>query len=286
MRHTNRVLITALAVLLLLTLLPAAPAEAGQRHHRSHISIRIDPFWWGWGHAWGYYYGPYYPRRYYPVAEALTTRDVGAVDLNVRPKKADVYIDGELAGKADRFDGFPGYLWLDAGDHQLVLVLDGYQTVAKTIEVRGGSLTDLRVRLESGESTPASDYTVERSSRRSSTTAAPAPYSRGEREAIEGRARHRREGRGSQPPAPLDARAESARLKVEVTPGDASVYLDGRFLGTVADLQRLHSGILVDPGEHTLSAVRPGYEESELEFEAVASEEVVLRIDLQPEVVD
>lgn len=286
MGNRNRLLVIGVAAFLLLALLPAEPAEAGRRHHRSHISIRIDPFWWGWGHAWGYYYGPYYPSRYYPVRETLTTRAVGAVDLNVRPKKADVYVDGELAGKADRFDGFPGYLWLDDGDHQLVLVHEGYATVAKNIEVRRGSLVDLRVRLESGDSRPASEFFVDRPTRRRSPEAA-RPYGERERDAVRERDDRRNEGSNevrSQPP--LDARTDSARLKVEVTPEDASVYLDGRFLGTVAELDRLHSGVLVDPGEHTLSAVRPGYVESELDFEAVSSEEVVLKIDLQPEVVE
>lgn len=287
MRTRSRFVIGGLAVGMLLTLLAAPPLEAGRRHHHSHISVRISPLWWGWGSVWGAYYGPYYPRRYYPVAESLVRRDVGAVDLNVRPKKADVYVDGELAGRAGRFDGFPGYLWLDDGEHQLVFVHEDYATVAKTIEVRGGALVDLRVRLQSGVSRPASEFFVERPARRRSTPERVEPYRDRERDRVPPPDRSRERSRtNARAQSPLDARSESARLKVEITPQDASVYLDGRFLGSVADLERLHSGILVDAGDHTLSVVRPGYEGSELDFEAVSSEEVVLKIELEPEAVE
>lgn len=59
-----------------------------------------------------------------------------------------------------------------------------------------------------------------------------------------------------------DVRGEPGRLKLEVEPSDASLYLDGRFLGTAEDLGRLRKGLILAPGKHTIQVVRPGYETS------------------------
>ena len=66
-------------------------------------------------------------------------------------------------------------------------------------------------------------------------------------------------------------------------PADASIYLDGRFLGTGEELARLHSSLLVDAGSHRLQVVRPGYESVEKEFVAVAGEVVELKLKLDEE---
>ncbi len=261
-----------------------APLEAGSRHYRghrrSHVSFHVYPFSWGYWGPWAY--GGYYGGQAYP-RPALSIRDVGAINLKVRPKKAAVYVDGELAGNAGRFDGFPGYLWLDQGQHQIVLEYEGYLTIAKIVEVREGTLTDIRLEMQSGDSQPAAELfqAVEPKPTR------PAHRVADRDERPRDIPRVREEARPSRNTAQvedaLDARDESARLSVEVTPEDASVYLDGRFLGTVADLTRLHAGILVSPGAHTLSAVRPGYLEAEIDFEAESAEELVLKIDLRSE---
>jgi len=46
-------------------------------------------------------------------------------------------------------------------------------------------------------------------------------------------------------------------LVVDVTPPDAEVYLDGRWLGAARTLSRGQIPIL--PGKHTLTVLRPGY---------------------------
>ncbi len=260
------------------------PAEAHSRRGRGHgprISFSVAP------HYYGYppyaYFGYYSPYRYGYRHSYLSLRDIGALDLNVRPKKASVYVDGQLVGKVGRFDGFPGYLWLDEGEHQIVLHLEGFETVAKVVEVREGTLTDIRLEMRSGSATPAEEFfeVVERKKSRSRVSSpagpedreGPSSYSAPEGESV--RARPQRDA--------LDARTRFARMQVEITPDDAAVYLDGRLLGSVSELERLHSGILVDEGTHLLSVVRPGFEDSEVEFEAIAGEEVALKIDLQSE---
>ncbi len=78
----------------------------------------------------------------------------------------------------------------------------------------------------------------------------------------------------------LDVREEPGRLTIEIDPSDASIYLDGRFLGTGGELARLHSGLMVEPGEHTLEVVRPGFASEEIGFSVASGEETSLSVAL------
>ena len=64
---------------------------------------------------------------------------------------------------------------------------------------------------------------------------------------------------------------KNVRLNVE--PGDASVYLDGRFIGTAGEIAQLPNGLLIDAGAHKLEAVRPGRRAMTKEFTAEAGSE-------------
>jgi len=77
------------------------------------------------------------------------------LDLSVRPRKAEVYVDGQRLGKAADFDGFPGYLWLEKGTHELALYRDGYLTVVQEFTIHPGVLQEVKFRLETGQSVPA-----------------------------------------------------------------------------------------------------------------------------------
>jgi len=70
-------------------------------------------------------------------------------------------------------------------------------------------------------------------------------------------------------------------VHLAVEPDDASVYLDGHFVGTGEDLARLRGGLLVNPGKHTLAVVRPGREGVEREFEVNPGEDFELAIALE-----
>jgi hypothetical protein len=90
---------------------------------------------WGWGPYWGSYWGgPYwgYPSPYWGGG----SYDAGAeLRLEVKPKQAQVYLDGYYAGTVDDFDGIFERLHLKPGDHELVLYLEGYQTVTQNVRL-------------------------------------------------------------------------------------------------------------------------------------------------------
>ncbi len=108
------------------------------------------PWRWGWGGPWGYY-GPE------DHIDALTIAKMtgwGAIDLNVKPNRADVWVDGKYQAEARDLDGDPSYLWLEKGPHHLTIYKGGYKTFSEDVEVERGVLKDLKVRLERGNSVP------------------------------------------------------------------------------------------------------------------------------------
>ena len=78
----------------------------------------------------------------------------GAVDLNVKPGRAEVWVDGRYYGEARDFDGYPAYLWLPEGSHRVTVYKGGYVKFEETIDVQRGLKRDLKLRLEKGESEP------------------------------------------------------------------------------------------------------------------------------------
>ena len=232
--------------------------------YRHHGPYYHPYWWWGWGWGWGwrvpywypYWYGsPYgvYPTPSYQVRHVAT--DLGGLDLNVKPKKAAVYVDGEYVGLAKEFDGYPGYLWLRMGVYRVTLFMPGYKTLTHSFEIRSGEVFDVRIRLEPGEATPPElppAAEPQRPTMASETTA-----------------------KTSQ-----EAPGETGRLQFLIQPADASVYLDGRFLGSAVELGSLHAGLIVGAGRHQVEVVRPGYTPEELDVFVEPDGELDLRVDL------
>jgi hypothetical protein len=203
---------------------------------------------------------------------------MGALDTDISPEKAEIFVDGRYVGVADDFDGFPTYLWLEEGTYDVAAYYPGFRTLSRQVSVYPGLVVDLDHRLEPGESvrpedlaakdTPIRDQRLRRDQERQEDVAW---------------------RRSTDPPPPADlspapagpeATDASGRLILEVVPGDAAIYLDGRFLGTAEEVGRLHSGLLVEPGEHQLSVVRPGYGEKRRRFSLEPGEDLTLSIDL------
>lgn len=299
---------TSILVLLLLAALVPGEAVADSRHGR-HGHYRGHHGYYGHGHHgyhgiglsfgypyyrgyYGYPHGPfhagYYGSRYYrpyyaryPYYSGYAATPSGGVDLNVKPKKTQVFINGQYIGNSGAFDGWPRYLWLPKDSYQLILYKPGYVTVERQLTINPGVVIDLKVQLVPGESTPPSEL------------APPQPPSTSQP------AREIRSRPSNYVPADLgtdvadaetgaevevrDLPGESGRLQLTVTPGDASVYLDGRFLGRGEDLAGLGAGLVIEPGEHLLEVVRPGREPETVAFRAAAGETVELAVTLEIE---
>ena len=144
--------------------------RGGSRTYRGGSYYRGGGYYRGYRHYYPYYY-PYYSYPYfssyywwgpsvyygYRMAEDYG-QAAGALDLDIKPEEAEVWIDGEYIGIADNYDGFPRYLWLPEGDHRLVFYLDGYRTAAREFTVSEGIVLQVKTKLERGESKPAAEF--------------------------------------------------------------------------------------------------------------------------------
>jgi hypothetical protein len=284
------------------------PSHRGSRSHRGghghHGGIHYPYGYYGYGFWpsfwwWGWWDYPYYPYGYGPYGGYGQPRyhgrgDVGALDFDVAPGRTEIYLDGQYIGKADAFDGWPRYLWLPKGTYDVVLYLDGFKTVSRQISIYPGSVIDIDDRMEPGQSVRPEDIASKSHERRDERLRYERErrerLERGERgdEAEDWRDRVRRE-RGYRRDRSDDVEEEEiaaeserkGRLRLDIEPEDASVYLDGRFVGTGSELAMMRGGLPVSPGEHKLAVVRPGRKAEERSFEVEAGEEVELEVELE-----
>lgn len=228
----------------------------GIGYYGGYGSAYWNPFW-GWG-----YYAPYYPYYAYPPVVAYSSSPgygMGALDFAVQPKQAEVFVNGQFVGLAKQYDGFPGYLWLDRGSYEIAVYHPGYQTVTKQIQILTGLVLDFPVAMTPGEATMP----------QAAQTARPSGYDATMSSSAQGSAAVSTE--------PVE---QTAHCRVRVEPVDASVYLDGRFVGTGDELAARRSGLSVAAGDHLLEVVRPGYQSRKVEFRAEAGEELELQVEL------
>ncbi len=278
---------------------PRQPARRGHghgghghysRHHHHYgcghygfggygFGFGFNPFRYRYGYStpyYGYYapyffgslyyggYGHYEPDIYVGGGGGGTSRQgeagMGALDLDVKPKKADVYLDGRLIGNADQFDGFPTYLWLEEGTYELAFYRQGYETLYLQYTLYPGVIVDVDYAMRKGKAElpqpPVGDYPVEP-------------------EAYDPEAAY-------EPTAPGPAAdPDLARIGVTGSPADAAVYLDGHFVGTAGEIAQLSAGLIVEPGEHVIELVRPGFTTEQVTIEATGGEQVDLTLDLE-----
>ena len=103
------------------------------------------PYGYGYYDPWGYgaggygFYGGYYDPWYggYPAGPTVvqsTSADEGSLRLKIKPREAEVYVDGYYVGLVDDFDGIFQRLHLDSGPHRIEVRAAGYESL--TFEVR------------------------------------------------------------------------------------------------------------------------------------------------------
>lgn len=97
------------------------------------------PYYYGYN-GYGYPYSPWQAGGY----------DVGGIRLKIRPRDAQVFVDGYYAGLVDDFDGTFQSLRLEAGGHKIEIHMPGFQDLELDVHVQPGrTLTlneDLRPR--------------------------------------------------------------------------------------------------------------------------------------------
>ena len=69
-------------------------------------------------------------------------------------------------------------------------------------------------------------------------------------------------------------------VKIDVNPPRAAVFLDGSFIGHVAEFEGLGRGLLVAPGTHNIKITLPGYRTFQTEINPLANQKVELKTNL------
>lgn len=294
-------------------------------HGGGHGGFYYPGGWgWGWGggfwpsFSWWWYDDPYY---YYPPYyrdygyygnygygggyDRSDRSEMGALDLDVSPGRTHVFVNGEDLGIVDKYDGWPGYLWLPRGTYDVAFYLDGYKTIARQITIYPGSVIDIDDHMQKGESVRPEDLASKTHERRDDRLR----YERERRDQLQqqgynddddnwrdrvrrdrgydrnddqdnDRSMDRNDHRRYDRDRGGDRSGQHGALRLMVDPEDASVYLDGRFVGTGADLSMMRGGLSVTPGHHQLSVVRPGRKAEEKDFDVKAGEDVKVDVRL------
>ncbi len=243
---------------------------------------------WGWGSYWwpygsyydGWYGGGYwgYPYGGWAATRSYMHRDIGSVRVLVDPAEARVYVDGYYAGTVDDFDGLFQRLSVSPGRHEITLKLEGYKTHRVKVYVPFESTLKLHYDMEKGSgetfedqavNIPASELARERAREHKLRELRESALRESEQE--EG------EGDESLQQDESDEARGPATLRLNVTPPDASVYVDGAFRGTAREV----ATIQLAPGRHKLEVVRPGYRTVEREVEVAADDPGDVTIELE-----
>lgn len=216
------------------------------------------PSYGGWYGGYGHYgYGPSYGygyRRGYDNA--------GSVRVMVEPRQTKVYVDDYYAGVADDFDGIFQRLNLSTGRHDISLRLDGFETHRVKLYVPVDGTIKIKHEMVRGSSDKVSESTV-------GDPVEEARYSRDPDDDYENSRDHRDETRP-------DNWGERGTVRLEVSPSDASIYVDGVFRGTGQDLRK----VTLPEGRHRLEVVRPGYRTLERDVDVTAGETEQVEVDL------
>jgi hypothetical protein len=109
------------------------------------LGYMYNPYWsplgGGFGYG-GYGYGDPYSTGDYggggSGSYGREPRDTGSLRLKIKPREAQVYVDGYLVGDVDSFDGAFQKLGIESGGHKVELKADGYQPLQFDVLITPG----------------------------------------------------------------------------------------------------------------------------------------------------
>jgi hypothetical protein len=95
-----------------------------------------------YGHgAYGAPYAPYAPYAQYAPGYGY---DFGGIRLRIRPRDAQVFVDGHYAGLVDDFDGSFQQLRLESGGHKIEIHMPGFEDLEMDVHVQPGRTITLQ----------------------------------------------------------------------------------------------------------------------------------------------
>jgi hypothetical protein len=242
------------------------PADAAAQRHRPRGRVRTavvvragyyrpyfydpflyggfyDPFFMGWY--------PIYAQYPYPIGRYSYSRNWASVRLEIKPKDAQVYVDGYFVGIVDQFDGVFQRLDLPTGEHEIEVYLKGYRPYRQRTLFRPGESYHFKAILE-----PLPAGTPDEPQPHPAANQ-PDPYSepRDPRDPYV-RDPYRPDPTRQPPPAQVGDRSFGT-LNVRVQPGDAIVVIDGERWDSPEGGSRL--SVQLAAGSHRIEVRKDGF---------------------------
>ena len=237
-----------------------------------------SPYYYGPGYGYRYpyyrggYYGygyPYYGGGYYGYYGGSYSY-TGSVRLKVKPRHAEVLVDGYYVGTVDDFDGTFQSLKLEPGPASIEIRAPGFEALRLDVRVLAGRKITFEENMMVGDPGAAPPPSAAR------RPPAPGP----DPAVAEGRQRPPDRDAELGPPAGCDRQPPAfggVRLRIE--PRNARVFVDGYYVGTVDDFDS-GRGLSLESGPQSIEIRADGYESLQLQVRILPDETITYEGDL------
>ena len=245
----------------------AQPRRGGGRGGRTVVvrgGRHYSPYYYGLGYGYGY---PYYGAGYYGYSGGRYSY-TGSVRLKVKPRDAEVLVDGYYVGTVDDFDGIFQSLKLEPGPASIEVRAPGFEVFRLDVMVLAGRKITYEENMKVGD--PG----------RAPLPARRPPSPGPDQGGAESRPAPRDRDSEPGPPAGYDGQPPAfggVRLRVE--PRNAQVFVDGYFVGTVDDFDS-GKGLPLESGPQSIEIRADGYESLELKVRILPDETITYEGDL------
>ncbi len=225
-----------------------------------------SPYYYGLGYGYGY---PYYGGGYYGYYGGSYSY-TGSVRLKVKPRAAEVLVDGYYVGTVDDFDGTFQRLKLEPGPASIEIRAPGFEALKLDVRVLAGRKITFEDNMRAGDPGEAPPPSAAR------RPPAPGP----DPAAAEGRLGPRDRDAEPGPQAGYDRLPPAfggVRLRVE--PRHARVFVDGYYVGTADDFDS-GRGLPLESGPQSIEISADGYESLQLQVRILPDETITYEGDL------
>jgi hypothetical protein len=229
---------------------------------QAHVSVAVGAGFYAPYPFYPAFYGAYqYP--IYPYGYGYSWVPEASLRIEVKPKEAEVFVDGFYAGIVDDFDGTFQRLNVPPGEHEIELWLEGYKTVRQKVYLARDNTFKVKYQMErlpAGEAqdpkpqplAPPQGQRMQPMGRGPSTYRMPPPPPQEQPQPMPEDPRGGVEAqRGGQ------RNAGFGTLAVKVQPGDAEISIDGEAWRGPGGQDRLT--VEVPEGSHTVEIRKSGY---------------------------
>ena len=131
----------------------AVSVGVGFGHYHPYYHPYYRPYYYGgfypfYSPFYSPFYGPYWYGAYYQYPGYYYGRPYSSARIEVKPRSAQVFLDGYYVGVVDQFDGVFQRLDLPTGEHELTVYLPGYRSYRQKTLFRPGEGYHFKAILE------------------------------------------------------------------------------------------------------------------------------------------